>query len=286
MSEISFITKIANSILKFTKPDYMDSSHKTKEFLSEKSKKESKPFRAFFKSFKFNEMEVFHYGDENSKNMILFLHGGAYVNDINMQHHLFCLKLARKLNAYVLAPVYPLAPNHTAIETYKLMTDLYKELLQKNTKIIFMGDSAGGGFILSFAQYLNTINLAQPENIVVFSPWVDVSMVNSPYDNENDPILGEVGLRELGKSWAGDLNTQDFKVSPLYGNNTNLAKTLIFVGDNEIFYKDILKYYDSLKDDNVDSRLVVGEGLFHIYPLFPIPEAKKAFKEIEKELMD
>ncbi|WP_458455030.1 alpha/beta hydrolase fold domain-containing protein [Methanobrevibacter sp.] len=286
MSEISFITKIANSILKFTKPDYMDSSNKTKDFLSEKSKKESKPFKAFFKSFKFNEMDVFHYGDESSKNTILFMHGGAYVNDVNMQHHLFCLKLAKKLNAHVLTPVYLLAPNHTAVETYKLMSDLYRQLLQKNTKIIFMGDSAGGGFILSFAQYLNTINLTQPENIVVFSPWVDISMVNSPYDNENDPILGEIGLRELGKSWAGDLDTQDFRVSPLYGNNANLAKTLIFVGDNEIFYKDILKYCDCLKDDGVDFRLIVGEGLFHIYPLFPIPEAKNAFREIEKELLD
>ena len=62
-----------------------------------------------------------------------------------------------------------------------------------------------------------------------------------------------------------------------------MAKTLIFVGDNEIFYKDILEYYEKLKEEDVDARLVVGNGMFHIYPLFPCPEAWDAFKEIKKE---
>ena len=58
---------------------------------------------------------------------------------------------------------------------------------------------------------------------------------------------------------------------------------MIFVGDNEIFYKDILEYYEKLKEEDVDARLVVGNGMFHIYPLFPCPEAWDAFKEIKKE---
>lgn len=193
--------------------------------------------------------------------------------------------LSRKLNAYVIAPVYPLAPSSKAIETFDRITDLYKMILTYNKNIIFMGDSAGGGFILSFAQYIKTINLPQPNNIVVFSPWVDISMSNPPYDNENDSILGEIGLKEIGKSWAGDLDTKDYRVSPIFGDNKGLAKTLIFSGDNEIFYKDIKKYVERLKRDNVDVKLIVGNGLFHIYPLFPIPEAKKALKDIKKEII-
>ena len=38
-----------------------------------------------------------------------------------------------------------------------------------------------------------------------------------------------------------------------------------------------------LEKENVDVKLVEGEGIFHIYPLFPMPEAKKAFKEKRKE---
>lgn len=148
-----------------------------------------------------------------------------------------------------------------------------------------MGDSAGGGFVLSFCQHLKTINLPQPDKIITFSPWVDISMSNPPYDSEKDPILGEVGLREIGKSWAGDLNTKDYRVSPIYGDNEGLPRTLIFAGTNEIFYRDIEKYVDNLKKENVDVKFITGPGLFHIYPLFPSPEAKKAFKEIKKEII-
>ena len=62
-----------------------------------------------------------------------------------------------------------------------------------------------------------------------------------------------------------------------------MPRTLIFAGDNEIFYNDILKYHEKLKEDGVDARLIVGEGMFHNYPLFPSPEAWAAFKELKKE---
>lgn len=277
---MSVIAKISEKILRSTKPDYMDSLDKVNEFLA--SKEDAAP-KSIFKSFNFNGMEVFHFGDKSkSDKTIIFIHGGAYVNEINYQHFLYCYKLARKLNAYVLAPAYPLAPKHSCDETYELVTDLYRKYSKDN--VILMGDSAGGGFALSFCQYLNTIDLPQPDNIIVFSPWVDISM-SDDYDSSSDPILGEVGLREIGKAWAGDLDTKDYKVSPLYGDSSNLARTLIFAGDNEIFYKDILKYVENLKRDDVDYRLIVGKGLFHIYPLFPMPEAKDAFKEIKKEIM-
>lgn len=280
----SFFSKIEEVILNFTKPDYMDSMDKIQEFLDEKSKSSDNIPNAIFKSRDIGGLEVFTFGDENAKNTILYIHGGAYVNEINYQHLLYGLKLSRKLDAHVLLPVYSLAPLHKAMESFDLITDLYQSLTSKNN-LILMGDSAGGGFVLSFCQHLKTINLPQPDKIITFSPWVDISMSNPPYDSENDPILGEVGLREIGKSWAGDLNTKDYRVSPIYGDNDGLPRTLIFAGTNEIFYKDIEKYVDNLKKDDVDVKFIIGQGLFHIYPLFPSSEAKKAFKEIKKEII-
>ena len=64
-----------------------------------------------------------------------------------------------------------------------------------------------------------------------------------------------------------------------------MAKTLIFAGTDEIFYKDIKKYVENLKENNVDVKFITGEGLFHIYPLFQIPEAKESFKELKKEII-
>lgn len=282
MSEKSFIAKMAEIILRFTKPKYMDSQIEIEYFLAKKSKAQDKPVKSIFKSIELNGMQTFTFGNrQKCKNIILYMHGGAYVNEINCQHYLYCMKLARKLGSYVLAPVYGLAPNHKVLETFEDIESLYRGLLKLDKNIILMGDSAGGGFMLSFAQYLKTLNLAQPKNIIVFSPWVDISMSNHPYDSEIDPILGEIGLKEIGKSWAGNLDTKDYRLSPLYGDKSDLTETLIFAGEKEIFYKDIKKYVEGCEN----ARLVTGEDLFHIYPLFPIPEAKKAFKEIEKEIM-
>ena len=285
MSGKSFIANIEEKILMFTKPDYMDSKDKIDDFLNEKSKSPGTVPKTFFKSIDFNGTQVFTIGDKNAKNTILYIHGGAYVNELNYQHLLYCLKLSRKLDAYVLLPVYPLAPLHNVNETFELMIPLYEKLILKNN-LVMMGDSAGGGFVLSFCQYLKTVDLPQPSKIIAFSPWVDISMSNTPYDSDNDPILGEIGLKEIGKSWAGELDTTDYRVSPVYGDNNGLPRTLIFAGTNEIFYKDIKKYVDNLKKDDVDVKFITGNGLFHIYPLFPMPEAKKAFKEIRKEIMD
>lgn len=280
----SFIAKIEEIILKFTKPDYMDSQEKINDFLTSKPESDT-PIKNRFNSLDFNGMQIFTFGDKNAKNTIVFMHGGAYVNEINWQHYIFCLLLSRRMDAYVLAPVYPLAPHHTAAETFDAMSEFYRDIVRSRKNITLMGDSAGGGFVLSFCQYLKTINLIQPDHIVVFSPWVDISMSNPPYDNENDPILGEIGLKEMGKAWAGNLDARDYRVSPIYGDNSGLSKTLIFAGENEIFYKDIKKYAENLKGSGVDVRFVTGEGLFHIYPLFPMPEARKAFKEIKNEIM-
>ena len=283
----SFTSKIAEIILNLTKPEYMTSKHKAELFLDENSKKDMNYFKLFSKSFIFNEMEISTFGNkENCNRIILFIHGGAYVGNVNLQHQLYCRYLSRKLDAYVALPAYPLAPNSTYEDTLNLITDFYKNLLENNKDIIIMGDSAGGGFALSFCQYLKEINLPQPKNIIVISPWVDISMSGEYKNEDRDPVLGVEGLRVFGKSWAGSLSTRDYKVSPLYGDNRGLAPTLIFAGDNEIFCSDIEKYYDSLKKDGVDAKLIVESGMFHVYVMFPISEAKKAFKEIKKEIME
>ena len=281
----SLIAKIEEAILRRNKLKFMDSKEDLDDFLKRRLNASNKTVKSIFKSIDVNGTQVFTFGDKNAKNTILYIHGGAYVLEINHQHLLYCFLLSKKLDAYVIAPVYPLAPLHKANETYEIITEIYKMLLLRNN-LILMGDSAGGGFVHSFCQYLETLNLTQPKKIITFSPWVDISMGSSPYDSQNDSMLGEIGLRGVGKCWAGEWNARDWRVSPLFGDNSNLPDTLIFTGENEIFNEDIRKYVENLKRDGVNVKLVTGKGLFHIYPLFPMPEARNAFKEIKKEIMD
>ena len=263
----SFIAKILEKYFNLNKSSEMYSTKKALEFLDKKSKQTQKNI---------NSLEKF--GDESEKRIIVYIHGGAFVNDLNLQHTLYCRLLSKKLDAYVIAPRYPLAPNNTYQETFKLLLDLYKNLLKTNKEIIIIGDSAGGGIAISFCQYLNELNLLQPTHLITFSPWVDLTM-NGNYPNQDlDPILGVEGLKVFGKSWAGNSNLHDYKLSPIYGDFTNIASHLTFVGTHEIFYSDIQKIKNA--------KIIVGKNLNHVYPLFPIPEARDAFKIIKKEVME
>ena len=281
----STISKIEETILKRTKPKYMNSQIEAEKIITEKLKTEDKQIKTLFKTKTYKNNQILTFGNKNKDRIILYIHGGGYISEINIQHKLYCYYLSRKLNAHVLMPIYPLTPKHTYKETYELITQIYNELLKENKEIILIGDSAGGGFAISFCQYLNTINLKQPDYLITFSPWVDLSM-SGEYEKieKTDPILGTIGLKAIGEKWAGDLDTKDYKVSPYFGDNTNLPKTLIFTGTNEIFYTDIKKYYKKLKNDKIDVKLIEGENLFHIYPLFPNPEAKEAMKIIKNEI--
>ena len=150
-----------------------------------------------------------------------------------------------------------------------------------------MGDSAGGGFSAAFCEYLAVKDMPQPENLILISPWVDMSMSGDYDDVEYDPMLGIEGAREIGKSWAGDLDTKDYKVSPLFGEVENLAKTTLFVGTHEIFYPDVVKFYNKLKDNGVDAELNVGEEMTHVYAIYPlVSESKEAFKHIVQVILD
>ena len=65
-----------------------------------------------------------------------------------------------------------------------------------------------------------------------------------------------------------------------------LKDVTLFTGTHEFFYPDIVKFSKILEDKGIRTRLYVGEGLNHVYPAFPIPEADKAIEtmcEIIKE---
>ena len=225
-------------------------------------------------------------GSKDCSQIVIYLHGGAYVNEIMIPHISFCDRLAKKVSGTVFAPLYPLAPNHTYDETYDILEKLYRHLLELDKPITIMGDSSGGGLSAAFAQYLAANDLPQPENLILISPWVDVSMSGKYDDVEKDPMSGVEGLREMGRAWAGNLDLKDYKVSPLFGDVSNFPKTTIFVGTHEQIYHDVTNFYNKLKDNDINVELNVGEGMNHVYPVYPlVPESKEAFNHIVERIM-
>ena len=216
--------------------------------------------------------------------LVLYLHGGAYVNGFNAHQWRFMDRLARQTGCTVVAPAYHLAPWADYARAYDDLTALYRTLLAEypGRRLILMGDSAGGGLALGFAEALAANGDPLPERLVLFSPWVDVSMDNPDIADylPVEPMLHFDLVKVHGRYWAGDADTHFWQVSPLFGDMAGLPPVTMTCGTRELLYPDILLARDRLAEAGVDVTLRVGRGLNHDWPLMEIPEADAFFEEV------
>ncbi|WP_156286522.1 alpha/beta hydrolase fold domain-containing protein [Oceanivirga salmonicida] len=235
-------------------------------------------------------MQTFIWNDKkdiNQKN-IIYIHGGSYINQPNSYHFKALNNITKKTDAKVFFPIYPKAPKHTYIDSLLKLETLYKNILNENIKpenITIMGDSSGGGLALSFALFIRDKNLIQPKNIILVSPWLDLTLTNEKikeYESK-DPILSSWALKKIGILWAGSKEeTKNKYVSPIFNSFENLGKITIITGTNDILYPDILKLKKILEDSKIDFNIIIKEKMGHVYIIYPIPEAKETQDEVIK----
>ena len=272
---------VAHSLSMSTLEDY----HKGKGDMTDKSTveiPEGIEFPREVTQYKVGDMQVFESAaKDDTKPIVLYIHGGAYLHNFSPPHWSAMAEWAETTGCGIVTPNYPLLYRYTAKDAHPLMVQLYKQLLERfpAKRIVVMGDSAGGGFTLALAQELKADSIALPNHLVLISPWVDVAGGDDALQ-ENDTFLNNEVLRLVGADWAGDFDTRDPIVSPLYGDMQGLPATDLFVGTWEVFYTDIVKTYEKMKSAGVDVRLHVKEKMGHVYPLWPCPEGKEARKEI------
>ena len=227
---------------------------------------------------------VFYANEESdSRSVVFYIHGGAYFMDFTRSHWRFLATLVKEADVQVIAPAYRLVPFATYREAFGLIVPLYREFCQAHPdkKIILMGDSAGGGLSLALAEQFKAEGLRLPDELILLSPWIDVSMENEQIKEYEsvDPFLTAAPLRFCAAQWIGDLDVHDWRVSPICGDLKGLRHVTVFVGTDEILYPDITKFF-GLLDADPSNELIVGEEMNHVYPLFPIPEARPAVDKI------
>lgn len=114
---------------------------------------------------------------EKCERVILYVHGGAYYFGSVDEHRYQMQRHARKLKARVLTPRYRLAPQFPfpcglfdCLATYLYLLEHFDP-----TQIIFAGDSAGGGMVLSMLVTLRDQGCPLPAGTILISPWVDLT---------------------------------------------------------------------------------------------------------------
>ena len=212
---------------------------------------------------------------------VVYLHGGAYTNEVVDQQWAFVAALAARTGVEVHVPIYGLAPHHTASEAVDLVAEVVHGLVAQGRSVVLLGDSAGGGLALVAAQQAAPAVRQRVAGLLLIAPWIDLTMANPAVDavEPADPGLTRAGLHPIARSWAGDLALDDPVVSPLFGDLTGLPPVEVWVGTRDITAPDC-RELERRMPDGAAFALHVEDGAIHDYPLLPTPEGRAASREI------
>lgn len=210
---------------------------------------------------------------------ILYLHGGAYTAGSLEYARGFGGMLAVNTVRSVLCLGYRLAPENPFPAALDDAVEAYREMLGRYQPgdIAFVGESAGGGLCFALALRLKQLGLPRPDKLVALSPWLDLKQsLQACRLMEKDPILSCEGLEAAAKHYSGENDPQNPLISPLYGDLEGLPQCLMITGGDEVLLAESEAMHRKLLEAGVKSALHVEKGMWHVYPLYPVPEAREA----------
>lgn len=219
-----------------------------------------------------------------SEHHVLYLHGGAYISNFAVPHWRFMGRLVDGLGCSITAPDYPLAPESTYKDAFAMVLPIYSDLVRRvgPANVTLMGDSSGGGMSLALAQRLREEGLPQPANLVLISPWLDVTLGNAMVQeaDKKDPFIGVAGARKAGRMYAGGDDPNSYLLSPINGSLEGLGKITVFIGTHDVLLPDCrrLKARAEARGILLDYREY--EDMVHVWPLFTLPESNRALAQI------
>jgi len=116
-----------------------------------------------------------------TKTVLLYLHGGGFVVGSLESHHAICAEIAEFAQAELISVDYRLAPEHV----WPVQTDdcygVLKQLIGQGSKIVVIGDSAGGNLAAGLSIRARDENLPGIIGQVLIYPALGGDLVSGSY---------------------------------------------------------------------------------------------------------
>ncbi|MEU6388108.1 alpha/beta hydrolase [Streptomyces sp. NPDC046939] len=201
---------------------------------------------------------------------LLYLHGGGYVIGSPATHVGLVGDLAARAGLRATSVDYRLAPEHPFPAAVDDGLAAYRELLANGTdprELVVAGDSAGGGLSIATLLAAREAGLPQPAAVVVFSPWVDLTLSGASMRTKEDadPIFTEADVRAYADLYVPAGDRRHPLASPVLADLSGLPPLLVQVGANEVLLDDAIRLAARAGTADVDTTLEIGPGLPHVY---------------------
>ncbi|MGW5771708.1 alpha/beta hydrolase [Streptomyces longwoodensis] len=205
----------------------------------------------------------------SGRGRLLYLHGGGYVVGSPDTHAGLVGELARRAGLRAVSVDYRTAPEHPFPAAVDDGLAAYRALLADTDPrdLVLAGDSAGGGLSIATLLAARDAGLPQPAAVVLFSPWVDLTLAGGSIRTKEDadPLFVEADLRDYADLYLGTTDPAHSLASPLFADLTGLPPLLVQVGANEVLLDDAVRLAGRAGADDVEVTLEVGPGLPHVF---------------------
>jgi len=221
--------------------------------------------------------------------VILYLHGGAYVLGSLTMYHPTLVTYAWATRTRLLMIEYRLAPKHPFPAAVIDARTAYLWLLAqgiRSEQIVVMGDSAGGGLTVALLLTLRDEQIPLPAAAVCLSPWFDLACTGKSIRTRAraDVILTPQALKKAANAYLGTTDPRTPLASPLYSDLHGLPPMLLQVGTEDILLDDARHFAVRAREAGVSIELQVWSNMIHVWQVFGrrLPEARQAREHIQR----
>lgn len=234
--------------------------------------------------------------------VVLWIHGGAYVSGTALASLPSLLRVAeivaeQKLSISIFTLEYSLAPEKQFPTQIDEVTAAYMYLIEEEkintSRILLLGESAGGHLALSLTYKLQQQGLPRPGKVGLLYPWVNLENSGTTFDtNRYKDCLDKTDLNRcvdwlLGKDgrwrFAEFLNLTSSSTRARLNWSQVLPSTWIVLGGNDVLVSDVCRFVADLQEDGVPVNFQLVAGRPHGWLGFYDSLAAKNYLQLSPE---
>lgn len=217
----------------------------------------------------------------------VMLHGGGYMIGSAKGYLGYAAEVSHAADARMFVPEYRLAPEHpfpAAVDDARAV--LTAAIDEQGAESCFaIGDSAGGGLVLSAVWEMNRAQQPLPAHIVLVSPLVDLTVSNPSYHERAhlDPIVTRAGIERAAGLYLGGRGPDEAPAAfPMASDLGWLPPCLLLVGGAEVLFDDSRLLAEKIASDGAHVEYHEFDDMVHVWTLFSsfLPEAQDAIEQI------